>query len=55
LILTHARRRPWRGQIRASTPSPFLADIESRLLAHHEHRAVRKPAILDQQRKFFDS
>jgi len=55
LILTHARKRPWRGKVRVSTPSPFLADIESRLLAHREHRAVRKPAMLDHQRTMFDS
>jgi DNA helicase-2/ATP-dependent DNA helicase PcrA len=54
LILTHARKRPWRGKVRVSTPSPFLADIESRLLAHREHRAVRKPAMLDHQRTMFD-
>lgn len=55
LVLTHARRRRWRGQTVALAPSPFLADIESRLLARCEHRAVRKPAMLDKQRTMFDS
>ena len=54
LILSHARKRLWRGKVRTSTPSPFLGDVESRLLAHHQHRAVKKPAMLDQQRTLFD-
>jgi DNA helicase II / ATP-dependent DNA helicase PcrA len=32
LILTHARRRLWRGKVRDRAPSPFLAAIEERLL-----------------------
>jgi DNA helicase-2/ATP-dependent DNA helicase PcrA len=54
LILSHARKRLWRGKVRASSPSPFLSDVESGLLAHHQHRAVKKSAILDQQRTLFD-
>ena len=54
LILSHAGKRLWRGKVRASTPSPFLSDVESRLLAHHQHRAVKRPAMLDQQRTLFD-
>jgi len=55
LILTRARKRPWRGKIRDMAPSPFLADIERRLLAHCEHRAVRKPAMLDKQQTMFEA
>ncbi len=42
LILTHARRRPWRGRVREPEPSPFLRDIERRLVAAHQQRAVRR-------------
>ncbi|MCX7933678.1 MAG: UvrD-helicase domain-containing protein [Planctomycetota bacterium] len=34
LILTHARRRLWRGSVREMKPTRFLADIEERLLNH---------------------
>ena len=54
LILTHARRRRWQGKIREAAPSPFLDDIQRRLLAFHQHRAVKKPASRDPQRTFFD-
>jgi DNA helicase-2/ATP-dependent DNA helicase PcrA len=53
LILTHARRR-FRRKVRPSTPSPFLADVEKRLLAHHRHRAHKKPARPDPQRTLFE-
>ena len=32
LFLSHARKRPWRGRLRQQQPSPFLTDIEERLL-----------------------
>jgi DNA helicase II / ATP-dependent DNA helicase PcrA len=54
LILTHARKRRWHGKVRESSPSPFLDDIQQRLLDLHQHRAVRKPAMLDQQRTLFE-
>jgi DNA helicase-2/ATP-dependent DNA helicase PcrA len=54
LILTHAAKRPWKGGMRASSPSPFLEDIQRRLVAHHQHEAIRKPACLDRQRTLFD-
>jgi DNA helicase-2/ATP-dependent DNA helicase PcrA len=34
LILSHARRRAWRGSVREAEPSPFLADLEAALLDH---------------------
>ena len=40
LLLCRARKRPWRGKIRELPPSPFLADIEERLL---ERRLSRIP------------
>ena len=32
LFLCHARKRLWRGRVREMVPSPYLADIEERLL-----------------------
>ena len=54
LILSHAAKRPLRGSMRPSAPSPFLEDIQRRLVAHHRHEAVRRPAALDRQRTLFD-
>ena len=42
LFLSHARRRAWRGPPRDMERSPFLQDIEERLLALHDHRSSRK-------------
>jgi DNA helicase-2/ATP-dependent DNA helicase PcrA len=53
LVLTHARRRLWRGQVRPCEPSPMLEDIYRELLARHEHRAQRKPAPSDRQQTLF--
>jgi superfamily I DNA/RNA helicase len=55
LILTHARKRRWRGSIRASTPSAFLAAIERALVAMEDHRSARKSAAADRQRTLFES
>jgi len=33
LYLCHAQKRLWHGQVKPMTPSPYLADIEERLLA----------------------
>ena len=33
LYLCHAQKRLWRGQVQPMTPSPYLADVEERLLA----------------------
>lgn len=54
LILTHARKRPWRGKVREMAPSPFLDDIERQLLAFHQHRAKKKPVSLDRQQTLFE-
>lgn len=43
LILTRARQRSWRGQLRAQSPSPFLADIEEKLLLQTDHGRERPP------------
>ena len=40
LYLCRARKRLWRGKVRELPPSPYLADIEERLL---ERRRVRSP------------
>jgi len=47
LVLTHARKRQWRGKVRETEVSPFLADIEKRLLAIKEHKAVRRKPLAD--------
>ncbi|MBI4878772.1 MAG: ATP-dependent helicase, partial [Planctomycetes bacterium] len=36
LILSHARRRAWRGARREMAPSPFLREIEEQLLKRIE-------------------
>jgi DNA helicase II / ATP-dependent DNA helicase PcrA len=44
LILSHARRRAWRGSVREAEPSPFLADLEAALLDHaHAPARPRRP------------
>ena len=40
LVLSRARKRQWRGKVRDLPPSPYLADIEERLL---ERGRVRLP------------
>jgi superfamily I DNA/RNA helicase len=55
LIVTYARKRHWRGSVRASTPSPFLAAIERALVALEEHRSTKRPAAGDRQRTLFES
>lgn len=54
LILTHARKRLWKGRLRVSSPSPFLADIQRELLAYHQHQAIKRPAPVDRQRTLFE-
>ena len=53
LVLTHARRRFWRGQVRPAEPSPMLEDIRRELLAWHQHRAERKRGPVDRQQTLF--
>ena len=43
LYLCWARTRRWRGKIRKLSPSPYLADIEERLLEHRHSQLARKP------------
>ena len=40
LYLCRARKRPWRGRVREMPPSPYLADIEERLLEQSRSRAA---------------
>jgi DNA helicase-2/ATP-dependent DNA helicase PcrA len=54
LILTHAKRRRFKGAVRQLPPSPFLDDIQRQLLAAHQHQAVKKPVSLDRQRMLFE-
>ncbi|HUT53134.1 MAG TPA: UvrD-helicase domain-containing protein [bacterium] len=42
LFLTRAGTRRWRGKKREMAPSPFLSDIEERLIAREKSRAGRK-------------
>ena len=54
LFLSRAKKRMWRGKVRELPPSPYLADIEERLL---ERRRVRLPESgarqADRQMDFF--
>jgi DNA helicase-2/ATP-dependent DNA helicase PcrA len=43
LVLSHARRRSWRGTVREAEPSPFLADLQAALLDHAHSPARRRP------------
>ena len=54
LVLTHARKRRWRGAVRPMDPSPFLDAIERRLLDYQHHRATKKPSPVDRQRTLFE-
>ena len=52
LYLCRARKRRWRGKIREMAPSPYLADIEERLLEqsrsrHREPRSRKQDSQLD--------
>ncbi len=42
LILSHARRRAWRGAVREMAPSPFLREIEEALLKRVARAPPRK-------------
>lgn len=53
LFLSYARRRLWRGQVRKQSPSPFLTDIEERLLARRSAPTGRKRSDA-RQRLLFD-
>jgi DNA helicase-2/ATP-dependent DNA helicase PcrA len=51
LLLSRALKRRWRGRVRAQTPSPFLADIESELIKHQQAQLQRRRD--DRQLKLF--
>ena len=54
LYLTRARKRLWRGKVRELPPSPYLADIEERLLERHRVRLLEREArTADRQLDFF--
>ena len=44
LYLSRAKRRLWRGKVRELPPSPYLADIEERLLERHRLRLPERTA-----------
>ncbi|MCR4410921.1 MAG: UvrD-helicase domain-containing protein [Thermoguttaceae bacterium] len=54
LVLTHAKRRLRHGSVRPTNPSPFLCDIEQRLVAWHEERLARRPSPRTRQRTLFE-
>jgi len=43
LVLTRARRRHWRGELRETRPSPFLREIEESLVERRRTEARRRP------------
>lgn len=47
LILSHARRRRWRGRVLDCVPSPFLEDIDEALL--ERRRGRRRPAPKEEE------
>jgi len=55
LILTRSKRRRSGGQTKPMKASPFLRDIEERLLELHQQRAVRKPRSEYKQLKLFEN
>ncbi len=54
LLLTCARRRLWRGKVRSLEPSPFLRDVEERLLDRKRHEPAGKPKSPYKQLTLFD-
>ncbi|MEM9594473.1 MAG: UvrD-helicase domain-containing protein [Acidobacteriota bacterium] len=48
LVLTRARERIWRGEVRGTRPSPFLEGLED-LLARRWAPARRRPAVVGKQ------
>ena len=54
LYLSRAKKRLWRGKVRELPPSPYLADIEERLLERHRVRLPgREARMADQQLDLF--
>jgi DNA helicase-2/ATP-dependent DNA helicase PcrA len=44
LYLCRAQKRLWRGQVQPLPPSPYLADLEAQLLAHHRTERLARHA-----------
>ena len=55
LYLCRAKKRPWRGKVRELPPSPYLADIEERLLERRRARIPGKPKKRDGQIALFSN
>ena len=53
LYLCRAKRRLWRGKVRELPPSPYLADVEERLLERRRSRIPGKRKKADGQMKLF--
>ena len=53
LYLCRARKRLWRGKVRELPPSPYLADIEERLLERRRSRIPGKQTKDDDQLNLF--
>ena len=53
LHLCRAKKRLWRGKVRELPPSPYLADVEERLLERQRSRIPEKQKKTDNQMKLF--
>ena len=53
LYLCRAKKRLWRGKVRELPPSPYLADVEERLLERRRSRIPGKRKKADGQMKLF--
>ena len=53
LFLCRAKKRLWRGRVRELPPSPYLADVEERLLERQRSRIPGKQKKADDQMKLF--
>ena len=53
LYLCRAKKRLWRGRVRELPPSPYLADVEERLLERRRARSPAKQRQRDDQLKLF--
>ena len=53
LFLCRAKRRLWRGKVRELPPSPYLSDVEERLLERRRSRIPDKRKKTDGQMKLF--
>ena len=53
LFLSHAKKRLWMGQLREMSPSPFLKDIQERLLDRRRSEVHQKPRASHEQMDLF--